>query len=66
MKLSIPVAETIQKRNSVRTYAELAPVAAGDEFGNFILYATNMGLGTVWLAATFNRDSFEAGPDRNI
>lgn len=47
MKLSIPVAETIQKRNSVRTYAELAPVAVGDEFENLILYSTNMGLGTV-------------------
>lgn len=121
MKLSIPVAETIQKRHSVRTYeerallpqdrtalldcinqldnpfgiqvkkyitdkklsadgeklgtygvikgastflgvsipdTELAPVAAGYEFENLILYATNMGLGTVWLAATFNRDSF--------
>lgn len=121
MKLSIPVAETIQKRHSVRTYedrtlspqdraalldyinqldnpfgvpvkkyitdkklsadgeklgtygvikgastflgvsipdTEMAPVAAGYEFENLILYATNMGLGTVWLAATFNRDSF--------
>lgn len=121
MKLPIPVAETIQKRHSVRTYEErallpqdraalmdfmnqldnpfgvpvktyitdkklsadgeklgtygvikgastflgvsipdtqLAPVAAGYEFENLILYATNMGLGTVWLAATFNRDSF--------
>lgn len=37
---------------------ELAPVAAGYEFENLILYATHMGLGTVWLAATFNRDSF--------
>lgn len=121
MKLSIPVAETIQKRHSVRTYAEqallpqdraalldymnqldnpfgvqvkkyitdkklradgeklgtygvikgastflgvsipdteLAPVAAGYEFESLILYATSMGLGTAWLAATFNRDSF--------
>ena len=121
MKLSIPVAETIQKRHSVRTYeerallpqdreallecmkrldnpfgvpvheyiidkklsadgeklgtygvikgtstflgvsipdTELAPVAAGYEFENLILYATHMGLGTVWLAATFHRDSF--------
>ena len=37
---------------------ELAPVAAGYEFENLILYATHMGLGTVWLAATFDRDSF--------
>ena len=121
MKLSIPVAETIQKRHSVRTYenqpllpqereallacmkqldnpfgvpvhkyivdkklradgeklgtygvikgastflgvsipdTELAPLAAGYEFENLILFATHMGLGTVWLAATFNRDHF--------
>ncbi len=37
---------------------ELAPLAAGYEFENLILLATHMGLGTVWLAATFNRDSF--------
>lgn len=37
---------------------ELAPVAAGYEFENLILYATSLGLGTVWLAATFNRNSF--------
>lgn len=37
---------------------ELAPLAAGYEFENLILSATHMGLGTVWLAATFNRDSF--------
>lgn len=123
MKLSIPVAQTIQKRHSVRTYekrpllpqdraalvdcmnqldnpfgvpvkkyitdktlnadgeklgtygvikgastflgvsipdTELAPVAAGYEFENLILYATSLGLGTVWLAATFHRDSFAA------
>ena len=121
MKLSIPVAETIQKRHSVRTYenkplmpqdrealllcmkqldnpfgvpvhtyiidqklnadgeklgtygvikgastflgvsipdTKLAPLAAGYEFENLILAATHIGLGTVWLAATFNRDSF--------
>lgn len=39
---------------------ELAPLAAGYEFENLILYATYMGLGTVWLAATFNRDSFSS------
>lgn len=123
MKLSIPVAETIQKRHSVRTYAPrplleadraalvacmreldnpfgvevktyitdrtlgaegeklgtygvikgagtflgvsvpdtpLAPVAAGYEFENLLLYATHLGLGTVWLAATFHRSSFAA------
>lgn len=37
---------------------KLAPLAAGYEFENLILFATHMGLGTVWLAATFNRDSF--------
>lgn len=37
---------------------ELAPLAAGYEFENLILYATSLGLGTVWLAATFNRDHF--------
>lgn len=40
------------------THAELAPLAAGYEFENLILLATYMGLGTVWLAATFNRESF--------
>lgn len=38
----------------------LAPLAAGYEFENLVLYATHMGLGTVWLAATFSRDSFAA------
>lgn len=37
---------------------ELAPLAAGYEFENLILYATHRGLGTVWLAATFNRENF--------
>lgn len=37
---------------------ELGLEAAGYEFENLILYATHMGLGTVWLAATFSRDSF--------
>ena len=120
-KLSIPVVETIKKRQSVRTYkdkmlsdsdrrklleyinmvdnpfnvpvkihiidknlnengeklgtygtikgaktflglsvpnTDMALVAAGYQFENLILYATNMGLGTVWLAATFSRDDF--------
>lgn len=34
--------------------------AIGYEFENLILYATHMGLGTVWLAATFSRDSFSS------
>lgn len=33
--------------------------AVGYQFENLILYATNMGLGTVWLAATFSRKDFE-------
>ena len=33
--------------------------AAGYQFENLILYATEMGLGTVWLAATFSRKDFE-------
>ena len=37
---------------------KLAPLAAGYEFENLLLLVTHMGLGTVWLAATFNRDSF--------
>lgn len=37
---------------------KLASIAAGYEFENLILYATSIGLGTVWLAATFNRERF--------
>ncbi|MDO4536278.1 MAG: nitroreductase family protein [Clostridium perfringens] len=37
---------------------ELGLEAVGYEFENLILYATDMGLGTVWLAVTFNRDGF--------
>lgn len=37
---------------------QMFTLAAGYEFENLILSATHMGLGTVWLAATFNRDSF--------
>lgn len=33
-------------------------VAGGYVFENLILMATHMGLATVWLAATFNRDRF--------
>lgn len=39
-------------------HVEDAFLAAGYEFENLILYATAMGLGTVWLAATFSRNSF--------
>ncbi|MCI5863204.1 MAG: nitroreductase family protein [Lachnospiraceae bacterium] len=33
--------------------------AVGYQFENLVLYATEMGLGTVWLAATFNRKDFK-------
>lgn len=39
-------------------HVDNAFLAAGYAFENLILYATSMGLGTVWLAATFSRDSF--------
>lgn len=35
-----------------------ALVAAGYAFEDLILYCTSLGLGTVWLAATFTRDRF--------
>ncbi len=38
---------------------EFALVAAGYQFENLVLIATNMGLSTVWLAATFSREQFE-------
>lgn len=34
--------------------------AVGYEFESLILQATHMGLGTVWLAATFSRDQFSS------
>lgn len=37
---------------------QLAPLAAGYQFESLILCATHMGLGTVWLAATFDRPRF--------
>lgn len=39
-------------------HVEDAFFAAGYEFENLILYAASMGLGTVWLAATFSRSHF--------
>ena len=33
--------------------------AVGYQFENMVLYATDMGLGTVWLAGTFNRKDFK-------
>ena len=38
--------------------SEFGLEAAGYEFEQLILYATHLGLGTVWLAATFNRSEF--------
>lgn len=38
----------------------LATLAAGYEFENLLLYATHLGLDTVWLAATFQREHFAA------
>ncbi|MCB2353313.1 nitroreductase family protein [Clostridium estertheticum] len=43
--------------------SEYGLVAAGYQFENLILYATNMGLATVWLAATFSREQFETAMD---
>lgn len=42
---------------------ELGLVAAGYQFENLVLIATNMGLSTVWLAATFSRAQFEKAMD---
>ncbi len=36
-----------------------AEVAFGYSFEKFVLYATTLGLGTVWLAATIDRKAFE-------
>lgn len=38
--------------------SEYGLIAVGYQFENLILYATNMGLATVWLAATFSREQF--------
>lgn len=38
-------------------------IAAGYQFENLVLYATNMGLATVWLAATFSREQFSSAMD---
>lgn len=37
---------------------ELSLEAAGYDFEQLILYATHLGIGTCWLAATFNRSAF--------
>ncbi len=43
--------------------SEFGLVAAGYQFENLVLIATNMGLGTVWLAATFSKEQFEKAMD---
>jgi nitroreductase len=43
--------------------SEYGLIAAGYQFENLILYATNMGLATVWLAATFSRKQFTTAMD---
>ena len=40
-----------------------AEIAFGYSFEKFILYATSLGLGTVWLAATIDRKAFEKAVD---
>ncbi|URZ14514.1 nitroreductase family protein [Clostridium felsineum] len=43
--------------------SEYGLIAAGYQFENLILYATNMGLATVWLAATFSKAQFTTAMD---
>lgn len=43
--------------------SEYGLIAAGYQFENLILYATNMELATVWLAATFSRNQFATAMD---
>lgn len=43
--------------------SEYGLIAAGYQFENLVLYATNMGLATVWLAATFSREQFATAMD---
>ncbi len=40
-----------------------ACVAFGYSFETFVLYAQSLGLGTVWLGGTMNRDAFERAMD---
>lgn len=40
-----------------------AEIAFGYAFEKFVLYATSLGLGTVWLAATIDRQAFEKAID---
>ncbi|MBN1467683.1 MAG: nitroreductase [Fusobacteriaceae bacterium] len=43
--------------------SEFGLEAAGYEFEQLILYATHLGLGTVWLAMTFSRNEFMSAMD---
>ena len=43
--------------------SEFGLIAAGYQFENLVLIATDMGLATVWLAATFSRAQFEKAMD---
>jgi nitroreductase len=43
--------------------SEYGLIAAGYQFENLVLYATHMGLATVWLAATFSREQFTTAMD---
>ena len=40
-------------------HGECAPEAIGYQFESMILYATYLGLGTVWIAGTLRRDEFK-------
>ena len=42
-----------------------AELAFGYAFEKFVLYATSLGIGTVWLAATMNRAEFESAIELN-
>lgn len=44
---------------TVKDQPYYAMEAVGYQFENLVLYATDMGLGTVWLAGTFNRKDFK-------
>ena len=41
----------------------LAEVAYGYSFERFVMYACSLGIGTVWIGGTMNRDAFEAAMD---
>ena len=41
----------------------LAEAAYGYSFERFVMYAWSLGIGTVWIGGTMNRDAFEAAMD---